>query len=168
MKKILALIAPLYEEMELLYPVFRIKEAGHEVVLAGEEAKASYKGKNGYQYKSDIAYEEIKSQNYAGIVIPGGFAPDRFRRIPQVLKCIQEMDAAQKLIAFICHGGWVPISAKILKGKKATGTIAIKDDLENAGAIWVDAPLVIDSHLISSQAPVDLPKFGRAIVEFLR
>jgi len=168
MKKVIALIHNLYEEMELLYPVFRVQEAGHQVVLAGEEAKASYTGKNGYTYKSDIAYQEIKSADYDAMIIPGGFAPDKFRRIPDILKCVQEMDKDKKPIAFICHGGWVPISAKILKGKKATGTTAIKDDLENAGAIWVNEPLVVDGHLISSRTPVDLPVFGRAIVEALQ
>ena len=167
MKKVLALIHNLYEEMELLYPVFRVKEAGHQVILAGEDAKTFYKGKNGYSYKSDRAYKDIKSADYDAIIIPGGFAPDRFRRVPEILTCVQEMDASKKPIAFICHGGWVPISANVLRGRKATGTIAIKDDLENAGAIWMDEPLVIDNHLISSRTPVDLPHFGRAIVEAL-
>lgn len=167
MKKILALIHNLYEEMELLYPVFRLREAGHEVSLAGETADTSYKGKNGYEYKSDIGYQDIKDEEYSGIIIPGGFAPDKFRRIPEILTCVQKMDASKKLIAFICHGGWVPISAKILKGRRVTGTIAIKDDLENAGAVWVNKALVIDGHIISSRTPVDLPQFGRAIVEAL-
>lgn len=167
-KQVIALIHHLFEEMELLYPVFRVKEAGHQVTLAGEEKNAVYKGKNGYPYKSDLSFKELKADSIDALIIPGGFAPDRFRRIPEILQCVREMHEKQKPIAFICHGGWVPISAKILKGKKATGTSAIKDDLENAGAIWVDAPLVVDGNLISSRTPVDLPEFGRALVEALR
>ncbi len=168
MKQILALIDDLYEEMELLYPLFRLKEAGHQVTLAGPSGKTSYQGKHGYPYTSDITYKELKSSDYDAIIIPGGFAPDRFRRSAEIIKCVQEMHASEKPIAFICHGGWVPISAKILKGRKATGTVAIKDDLENAGAIWVDSAVVIDGNLISSRTPVDLPEFGRALVEALK
>lgn len=167
MKTVIALIHHLYEEMELLYPVFRVREASHHVILAGEEANTFYKGKNGYPYKSDISFHDLKNTPCDALIIPGGFAPDKFRRIPEILQCVQEMHSKQKPIAFICHGGWVPISAKILSGKKATGTTAIKDDLENAGAIWVDEPLVVDGNLISSRTPLDLPEFGRAIVEAL-
>ena len=168
MKKVAALIDTYFEEMELLYPVFRLQEEGHQITLVGPEAHTKYTGKNGYKYESQICYKALKSSDFDALLIPGGFAPYRFRRIPEVLTCVQEMDQAKKPIAFICHGGWVPISAKILKGKKATGTTAIKDDLENAGAIWVDEPVVIDGHLISSRTPVDLPQFGRALVEALR
>ena len=168
MKKIAALIDNLFEEMELLYPVFRLQEEGHQITLVGPADNTTYKGKNGYSYKSQICYKTLKAKDFDAILIPGGFAPDRFRRIPEVLTCVREMDQAKKPIAFICHGGWVPISAKILQGKKATGTSAIKDDLENSGAIWIDEPVVIDGHLISSRTPVDLPQFGRAIVKALR
>ncbi|WP_420420587.1 type 1 glutamine amidotransferase domain-containing protein [Simkania sp.] len=168
MKKVAALIDNSFEEMELLYPVFRLQEEGHQITLVGPADQTVYKGKNGYSYKSQISYKALKAKEFDAILIPGGFAPDRFRRIPEVLACVREMDQAKKPIAFICHGGWVPISAKILQGKKATGTTAIKDDLENAGAIWVDEPVVIDGHLISSRTPVDLPQFGRALVEALK
>ena len=127
----------------------------------------TYRGKHGYPCKSEAAFRDLDAKAFDGVLIPGGFAPDKFRRIPEILHFVQEMDTAQKMIAFICHGGWVPISAKIVKGKKITGTTAIKDDLENAGAIWKDEPLVIDGHLISSRTPKDLPVFGKAIVERL-
>lgn len=167
MKRIVALVHDIFEDLELMYPVIRIQEGGIEVVIAGEEKGATYKGKNGYPCTSDAAFRDIDPGSFDGVLIPGGFAPDKFRRIPEILHIVQEMDKAQKIIAFICHGGWVPISAKILKGKKATGTTAIKDDLENAGAIWQDEELVIDGHLISSRTPKDLPVFGKAIVEAL-
>lgn len=166
-KKVAALIHHAYEDLELLYPVFRLREEEHEVVIAGEGTGETYQGKNGYPYKSQIAFKDLKSSDYDAILIPGGFAPDKFRRFPSILSCVREMDEQKKIIAFICHGGWVPISAKILKGKKVTGTIAIKDDFENAGAIWVDAPVVIDGNLISSRTPLDLPHFGRALVAAL-
>ena len=165
MKKVLALVAEFFEDLELMYPVIRLKESEIQVTIAGQEAHKSYKGKNGYPCKSDMAFKDLKSADFDGMLIPGGFAPDKLRRIPEVLKMVQEMHQATKPIAFICHGGWVPISAKILTGKKATGTTAIKDDLENAGAIWKDEALVIDGNLISSRTPADLALFGKALVE---
>lgn len=167
-KKVVALVHDMFEDLELMYPVIRMKEAGIEVIIAGLEKDASYKGKNGYPCKSEIPFKELKCDDFDGVLIPGGFAPDKFRQIPEILNLVQEMDSSKKMIAFICHGGWVPISAKVLKGKNATGTIAIKDDLENAGARWLDEPVVIDGHLISSRTPIDLPEFGKAIVEFLK
>lgn len=167
-KKIIALTHHTFEDLELMYPVLRMREENIEVIIAGIEKKTIYNGKHGYPCKSDIQFKDLKGSDYDGVLIPGGFAPDKIRRIPEVLSLLYELHQEKKMIAFICHGGWVPISAKILKGRKATGTVAIKDDLENAGAIWVNEPVVIDAHLISSRTPVDLPFFGRAIVEFLR
>ncbi|NGX51402.1 MAG: putative cysteine protease YraA [Chlamydiae bacterium] len=168
MSRVLALVHNEFEELELLYPAIRMREEGIEVTIAGEESGALYRGKHGYPCRSDAALKDLKSSDFDGVLIPGGFAPDRLRRIAEVLKLVKEMDREKKMIAFICHGGWVPISAKILKGKKATGSTAIKDDLENAGAIWQDAAVVIDGNLISSRSPSDLPQFGRAIIEALR
>ncbi|QVL56917.1 MAG: type 1 glutamine amidotransferase [Simkaniaceae bacterium] len=168
MKKVVALVHNLFDDLELMYPVLRMREGGIEVIIAGLDKDASYKGKSGYPCKSEIPFKELQCDDFDGVLIPGGFAPDKFRQIPEILTLLQEMDQEKKMISFICHGAWVPISAKILKGKKATGTIAIKDDLENAGAIWVNKPVVIDGHLISSRTPADLPEFGKAIVEFLK
>lgn len=165
--KVAALVHEIFEDLELMYPVIRMQEGGIQVVIAGEDTGVTYRGKHGYPCKSEAAFRDLDATAFDGVLIPGGFAPDKFRRIPEVLRFVQEMDKAQKMIAFICHGGWVPISAKIVKGKKMTGTTAIKDDLENAGAIWQDKPLVIDGHLISSRTPKDLPIFGKAIVERL-
>ncbi|MCP5505880.1 MAG: type 1 glutamine amidotransferase [Chlamydiales bacterium] len=165
--KVVALVHDTYEDLELMYPVIRMKEAGIEVVFAGLEDDTTYVGKNGYPCKSDISFRELQSGDFDGVLIPGGFAPDKFRRVPEILQLLQDMNKEKKMIAFICHGGWVPISAKILKGKKATGTTAIKDDLENAGAIWVDEAVVIDGNLISARTPADLAPFGKALVEAL-
>lgn len=168
MKKIVALVHDLYEESELLYPVYRVREEGHAVDIAGERGDVLYRGKSGYTCKSMISYDEIAEADYDGVIIPGGFAPDKLRRFDAVLRCVRAMDDRGGVIAFICHGGWVPVSAGILRGKKVTGTDAIRDDLINAGAIWVDdRPVVIDGHLISSRTPADLPQFGKAIVRAL-
>ena len=167
MRSILCFVGDIYEDLELWYPKIRLEEAGFTVRLAGDELRV-YSGKNGYPAKADLLLADARSQDFAGLLIPGGFMPDKLRRYPKVLQLTREFHEQGKLVAFICHGGWIPISAKILKGKKATGTTAIKDDLENAGAVWVDAPVVIDGNLISSRTPVDLAPFAKAMVDFLR
>lgn len=165
-KKLLAFVGDLYEDLELWYPKLRLEEAGYGWTLAGEE-KRTFTSKHGYPAPADALVSEVKSADFAGVLIPGGFMPDKLRRNKDVLRLTREFHEAGKLVAFICHGGWIPISAKIVKGKRATGTVAIKDDLENAGAVWVDEPVVIDGNLISSRVPKDLPAFGKAIVDYL-
>ncbi len=165
-RSVLAFVGDIYEDLELWYPKLRVEEAGFACKLAGEALRV-YDGKHGYPAKADVLIADTHSEDYAGLLIPGGFMPDKLRRNPKVLSLTREFAQQGKPIAFICHGGWIPISAKILKGKKATGTTAIKDDLENAGAIWVDAPVVIDGNLISSRTPVDLAPFAKAIVDAL-
>ena len=167
MKKIIALVHDLYEDLELHYPIIRLQEEGFQTVIAGENKDKVYQGKNGYPCKSQVSFKELKSEDFSCLLIPGGYAPDKLRRIPEVIRLVQEMNHEGKIIAFICHAGWVPISAKILDKKKVTGTKAIKDDLENAGAIWNDAPVVIDGNLISSRTPADLSQFAKAIVDAL-
>jgi protease I len=163
---LLTFVDDVYEDLELWYPKLRLEEAGFAVRVAGPELK-TYTGKYGYPAKADALISEMKSSDFCGLLIPGGFMPDKLRRDPKVLSLTREFFEQGKLVAFICHGGWIPISAKILKGKHATGSRGIKDDLENAGAIWVDEPVVIDGNLISSRTPRDLAVFGRAMVEFL-
>jgi protease I len=144
-----------------------LEEAGYAMRMAAPEIK-TYKGKYGYPAKSDLLLADARSQDFCGLLIPGGFMPDKLRRDAKVLSLTREFFEHGKLVAFICHGGWIPISAKILKGRKATGSLGIKDDLENAGAIWVDAPVVRDGNLISSRTPLDLAAFGKAMVDFLK
>ena len=121
----------------------------------------TYEGKHGYPAKSDLLLADAKSKDFCGLLVPGGFMPDKLRRDPKVLSLTREFFEQGKLVAFICHGGWIPISAKILQGKRATGSLGIKDDLENAGAIWVNEPVVVDGNLISSRTPLDLAPFGQ-------
>lgn len=168
MHRILILVHDLYEDLELWYPKIRLEEGGCKITIAGPEASMIYKGKNGYPCLSHTSFNEVDGNLFSGVLIPGGFAPDKLRRNSTVLSLVEGFYKEKKMVAFICHGGWVPISAKILSGKKVTGTVAIKDDLENAGAIWVDEAVVQDENLISSRTPDDLAKFGKRLVEFIQ
>ncbi len=167
MKTILTFVDDIYEDLELWYPLLRLQEAGFETKIAALELK-TYTGKHGYPAKSDLLLKNANSHDFAGLLIPGGFMPDKLRRDEKVLSLTREFHQQGKLVAFICHGGWIPISAKILKGKRATGSLGIKDDLENAGAIWVNEPVVIDGNLISSRTPRDLAPFAKAMVDLLQ
>ena len=165
-KTLLAFVDDVYEDLELWYPKLRLEEAGFAMKLAGPQIKV-FAGKHGYPAKSDLLIEDVRSTDYVGLLIPGGFMPDKLRRDSKALSVTREFFEQGKLVAFICHGGWIPISAKILKGKHVTGSRGIKDDLENAGGIWVDEPVVIDGNLISSRTPRDLAPFAKAMVDFL-
>ena len=166
-KRILIFVGEVYEDLELWYPKLRLIEAGAEVVLAGPEAKQLYLGKNGYPCTSDISISDVRTDEFDGVVIPGGFMPDRLRRDPYVLEIVRNFDSAGKLIAAVCHGGWIPISAGVYRGVRVTGSLGIKDDLVNAGANWEDQPVVIDRHYVSSRKPDDLPEFCRGILTVL-
>ncbi len=167
MKSILLFADDIYEDMELWYPKIRMEEAGFKTVVAGAEAAKVYNGKHGYPCKTEISYEQVKVDSFAGLVIPGGYAPDKMRRYPKALEIVRHFNEAKKPIGFICHAGWVPISAKILRGKHVTGFVAIKDDLENAGALYADKPVVVDGHLVSSRTPADLPHFCKTLLQLL-
>lgn len=164
-KRFLIFVGEIYEDLELWYPKLRLIEAGAEVVVAGPEAGKTYAGKNGYPCKSDAAINDVSADQFDGIVVPGGFMPDKLRRDPKVLQLVRDFDAAKKPVAAVCHGGWIPISAGVYKGVRVTGSPGIKDDLVNAGAIWEDAAVVVDGHHVSSRKPDDLPDFCRAIIE---
>ena len=166
-KTLLTFVDEIYEDLELWYPKLRLEEAGYGMRLAAPELK-TYHGKHGYPTRADLLLSAAKSEDFCGLLVPGGFMPDKLRRDARVLSLTREFFEQGKLVAFVCHGGWIPISAKILKGRRATGSLGIKDDLENAGAIWVDEPVVVDGNLISSRTPVDLAPFARAMVDFLQ
>ncbi len=165
-KKVLIFAGPLYEDLELWYPKIRLEEEGATTVVAGIGEK-TYQGKRGYPVAVDANVDQVEAPQFDGLVIPGGFAPDQLRRFDKVLQLTREIYQAGKPVAFICHAGWVPISAKILTGKRATSVRAIKDDMENAGVIWEDSPVVVDGNLISSRSPADLPQFCRALIQAL-
>lgn len=166
-KKVLMFVDHVYEDLELWYPKLRLIEEGAKVIVAGPEAGKVYEGKNGYPCRSDVSYDNVEEKDFDGLVIPGGFAPDKLRRVAKVLELTKQFNTNKKLVAHICHAGWITISAKIMKGYKCTSTPGIKDDIENAGAIWVDEPLVIDRNMVSSRKPDDLPLFCKGIIEVL-
>lgn len=166
-KRILLLVGDIYEDLELWYPKLRLEEAGAEAIIAGPEANTKYTGKHGYPCESDVAISDIHEADFDGIVLPGGFMPDKLRRDPAVLQLIHDFDAAGKLVAAICHGGWLAISAKVYNGVRVTGSPGIKDDLENAGALWEFSPVVVDRHFVSSRNPDDLPDFMRGVLHVL-
>jgi protease I len=165
-RTLLAFVDDHYEDLELWYPKLRLEEAGFATRLAAPELR-SFSGKHGYPATADLRLADARSVDFAGLLIPGGFMPDKLRRDDRVLALTREFFEQGKLVAFICHGGWIPISAKILKDRRVTGSRGIKDDLENAGAIWVDDPVVVDGNLVSSRTPKDLPPFAKEMVGFL-
>ena len=165
-KTILLFTGPLYEDLELWYPKLRLEEAGMRTVVAGL-AREPYHGKHGYPCMPDATVAELHADQFDGLVIPGGFAPDKLRRSATVLQLTRDIFDAGKLVAFICHAGWVPISARIVKGFRGTSVTAIRDDLENAGMIWEDAPVVVDRNMITSRNPADLPVFMREVIQWL-
>lgn len=165
--RILMVVDDVYEDLELWYPKLRLLEAGVHVTVAGPDAERKYTGKHGYPCRSDASIALMDAADFHGIVLPGGFMPDKLRRDPKLLGLVREFATAGKLVAAICHGGWIAISAGVYRGVKATGSPGIKDDLVNAGAHWQDAPVVVDRHFISSRKPDDLPEFMKAILAFL-
>ncbi|HEY8240519.1 MAG TPA: type 1 glutamine amidotransferase domain-containing protein [Kiritimatiellia bacterium] len=168
MKHIMAFVDDIYEDLELWYPKIRLEEEGWRVIVAGPAAGTVYKGKHGYPCKADASINAVRAADFDALLVPGGFAPDKLRRDPNVLRLTREFDGAKKPIAFICHAGWILISANILRGRRATSTVGIKDDMANAGAQWSDEALVVDGNLISSRTPADLAVFAKALVEKLR
>jgi protease I len=168
MPRILIFTGDVYEDLELWYPKLRLIEAGYEVVLAGEVAGKVYHGKHSYPCKSDASFADVHAKDFAGVVCPGGFMPDKVRRDPHVKQLVRDFAAAGKLVAAICHGGWIPISAGVYRGVRVTGSPGIQDDLINAGAIWEDAAVIVDRHFVSSRKPDDLPDFCKAMLEVLK
>lgn len=166
-RRILMFVDDVYEDLELWYPKLRLIEAGAHVTVAGPKAQHTYAGKHGYPCRSDAAIDEMNAADFHGLVIPGGFMPDKLRRDAKVLSLVREFAAAGKLVAAICHGGWIAISAGVYRGVRVTGSLGIKDDLTNAGAIWEDAAVVVDRHFVSSRKPDDLPDFCRGILDVL-
>jgi protease I len=166
-KRVLAFCEEDFEDLEMWYPVLRLREAGAVVTVAGPKGKTVYKGKYGVPLEADCALTEAAAADFDGLYVPGGWAPDKLRRYPSVLSLTREFHEAGKPIGQICHAGWVLISAKIVAGYTMTSTPGIKDDLENAGAMWVDEEVVVDRNIVSGRRPPDLPAFMREFIRFL-
>lgn len=163
-KKIAVLIEDQYQVLEVWYPYLRLREAGLETTLVGT-GKKEYKSKEGYPAQEELSIKDARAEDFAGVVIPGGYAPDILRRHKEVNDFVREMHKKGKIVAAICHGGWVLVSADILKGRKATAFFAIKDDMRNAGCEFIDQEVVVDENLITSRNPYDLPAFCREIIK---
>ena len=166
-RRFLILLGDDYEDLEVWYPKLRLEEAGAEVVTAGTNGGVTHSGKHGYPCKADASIADMKEKDFDGILLPGGWMPDKLRRDPVTLALIRDFHAAQKLIAAICHGGWLAISAQVYGGVQVTGSPGIKDDLINAGALWHDAPVIVDRHFVSSRKPGDLPEFCKAMIRVI-
>jgi protease I len=167
-KRIMILVEQMFNDQEFWYPYYRLKEAGAEVVVVGSGSAEQYTGKSGTHIKVDAGSDDILSSEFDGLIIPGGYAPDHMRRYPAMVKLVKDLFEARKVIAAICHAGWMLASADILDGRTVTSFFAIKDDLTHAGAHWVDEEVVVDGGLITSRKPDDLPAFMKAVIDHLR
>ena len=167
-KNILLMVEELYNDREFWYPCYRLLEEGAKVVVVGPKAGVAYNGAAGIKARSDLAADQVLIDDFAGLVIPGGYAPDHMRRHPAMVRIVREMAESGKVVAAICHAGWMLASAGILKGRTVTGFFAIRDDLVNAGATYLDKEVVVDGNLITSRTPDDLPAFLRAIIAGLQ
>jgi protease I len=167
-KKIAILVDDIYEDQEFWYPYLRLKEEGFEVVSVADKAGATYSGKHGYPVKADVAAADANPDEFAAVIIPGGYAPDKMRVKPAMIEFTRKIGEAGKLAAAICHGPWMLVSAGLLKGKRATCYKAIKDDIVNAGAEFVDEEVVVDGNIITSRTPADLPAYLKEIIKYLK
>ena len=166
-KRVAVLVEKLYEDLELWYPVLRLREAGCAVTVVGPKAGETYPSKHGYPARADAAAAEVKADDFDAIIIPGGYSPDHMRRCRPLVDLVTQAARQGKVLAAICHGPWMLCSARCLKGKKVTGFFAIRDDVENAGGLWQDAPCVRDGNLVTSRTPDDLPAFMTGLFEAL-
>ncbi|MDD5069478.1 MAG: type 1 glutamine amidotransferase [Candidatus Omnitrophica bacterium] len=166
--KIAVLVEDYYQVLEVWYPYLRLKEAGIETIFLGPGRKKEYLSKEGYPVAEDVSVCGVNSNDFGGVIIPGGYAPDYLRRSKEIISFVRKINSRGKLVAAICHGGWVLVSAKVLAGRKVTCFSAIKDDIVNAKAEFVDQDVVVDDNLITSRKPEDLPVFCREILRFLK
>lgn len=167
-KRAAILVEEIYNEFELWIPYYRLKEEGVEVSLVGSGTSPVYHGKYGIPAQVDKKASEVTADDFDAVVIPGGYAPDKMRICPEMVSLVRAAFEKGKVVASICHGGWVLVTAGILKGKRATSYVAIKDDMTNAGAMWEDSELVRDGNLITSRKPEDLPAFCRTLVQAMQ
>ena len=163
-KKIAILVADLFEDIEFYYPYYRMKEEGADVVVIGADKK-QFRGKHGLTAEPDRTINDVKSVHFDAVIIPGGYSPDHMRRSPAMVEFVAELHKQGNIVAAICHGGWMLASADIIQGAEVTSFYSIKDDLEHAGANWVDLKVVKYENIITSRNPDDLPAFCTAIIE---
>src|ERR671926_318977 len=162
--RVAILAETLYEDLELWYPYYRLREAGADVFVVGSGSADTYQSKHGYPVTVDAEADTVTASQFDAVIIPGGYSPDHMRRHPSMIKLVREAHEQGKIVAAICHAGWMLISANIVRGRTATSYRSIKDDMVNAGANWVDREVVRDGNLITSRSPADLPAFMRTII----
>jgi len=167
-KKVAILVEDMYNEFEFWYPYYRLKEAGAEVVVIGTGKAEGYKSKAGLLVQESISADKVSAADFDGVVIPGGFAPDLMRRSEAMVNFVKDINSQGKVVAAICHAGWMIASAEIIKSRTVTSFFSIKDDLVHAGGNWVDQEVVVDSNLITSRMPDDLPVFMKAVIAGLK
>lgn len=166
-KKVAILIEDMFNIYEFWYPYYRLLEAGAEVVVVGSGRQQTFVGKPATEIKADVSADKVSADDFDGVIIPGGYAPDVMRRYPSMVKLVADTANNGKLVAAICHAGWMLCSADVLKGRKVTSFFAIKDDMINAGADWVDEAVVIDKNIVTSRTPDDIPFFMPAVLRVL-
>lgn len=165
--RVAILAEDLYEDLELLYPLYRLREAGAQVTVVGPQAK-TYTSKHGYPVKAERASADVQADQFDAVIIPGGYAPDKMRRDPKLVGLVRDAFRSGKPVAAICHAGWMLAEADVCRGRRLTSVGAIKTDLINAGAEWVDEEVVQDRNLITSRVPDDLPAYCRTIIGVLQ
>ncbi len=166
-KKIAYLVEDGFEDLEFWVPLMRLREEGAQVTVVGSGSANQYTGKHCLKAKPDTTADQVNPADFDAIVVPGGWAPDKLRRYPAVLNLVRGLHQQGKIVAAICHAGWVLASAGIVKGRRVTGSTGIKDDMINAGAIWVDAPALRDGNLVWGRVVEDIPAFCRELVQAL-
>jgi protease I len=167
-KRAAVLVEQMYQEMEVWYPIYRLREAGCQVTVVGPEAGQTYPSKLGYPVKSDRSAHDVSADDFDALIIPGGYAPDHMRRSEAMIRLVSTMAEQGKVVAAICHGPWMLCSTQALKGRKVTCFFAIKDDVINAGAKYVDAEVIRDGNIITSRKPDDLPAFMQTTIQAVR
>lgn len=166
-KRVAILAENMYQEMELWVPYYRLREEGAEVKVIGAGGAKSYTSKHGYPVTVDVQADAVSAVEFDAVVVPGGYAPDMMRRHPAMVKLVREASQQGKVVAAICHAGWMLASADVIRGKRVTSFFSIKDDMVHAGGQWVDEEVVVDGSLITSRKPDDLPAFCREIAKAL-
>src|SRR5947209_14470736 len=166
--RVAILAETLYEDMELWYPYYRLREAGADVFVVGSGSAETYQSKHGYPVTVDAEADTVTASQFDAIIIPGGYSPDHMRRHPSMVRLVRDAFEQGKVVGAICHAGWMLASANVVRGKTATSYRSIKDDMVNAGASWVDREVVRDRNLITSRSPADLPAFMRTVLDALR
>ena len=164
--KAMLMIENMYNDYEAIYPYYRLLEAGYAVEIVAPEAGRTYSGKDGTKLQSTLAAHQLEAASFDLLIIPGGYAPDHMRRHQSMLDVVSSMVEQDKVVAAICHAGWMLASAHVLQGRRVTSFFAIKDDMVHAGAEWVDEEVVVDKKLVTSRKPDDLPAFMRSILSF--